>query len=70
MPVNIARKTLAETKRTLDDARIKAPRKAILTYVNTDIGAQVAQGEKVAIVSDLSHFKIEGEIADTYGGLS
>jgi len=67
LELNIARKTLAETKRTLDDARIKAPRKAILTYVNTDIGAQVAQGEKVAIVSDLSHFKIEGEIADTYG---
>lgn len=67
LELNIARKTLAETKRTLDDARIKAPRKAILTYVNTDIGAQVAQGEKVAIVSNLSHFKIEGEIADTYG---
>lgn len=67
LELNIARKTLAETKRTLDDARIKAPRKAILTYVNTEIGVQVAQGEKVAIVSDLSHFKIEGEIADTYG---
>ncbi len=67
LELNIARKTLAETKRTLDDARIKAPRKAILTYVNTEIGAQVVQGEKVAIVSDLSHFKIEGEIADTYG---
>lgn len=67
LELNIARKTLAETKRTLDDARIKAPRKAILTYVNTEIGAQVAQGEKVAIVSDLSHFRIEGEIADTYG---
>ena len=67
LELNIARKTLAETKRTLDNARIKAPRKAILTYVNTEIGAQVAQGEKVAIVSDLSHFKIEGEIADTYG---
>ena len=67
LELNIARRTLAETKRTLDDARIKAPRKAILTYVNTEIGAQVAQGEKVAIVSDLSHFKIEGEIADTYG---
>ena len=67
LELNIARKNLEETKRTLDDARIKAPRKAILTYVNTEIGAQVAQGEKVAVVSDLSHFKIEGEIADTYG---
>ena len=36
-------------------------------YVNNEIGSQIGQGAKVAIVSDLSHFKIEGEIADTYG---
>ena len=65
--LNIFRKGLAETKRTLDDAQIRSPRKAILTYVNNEIGSQVGQGTKVAIVSDLSHFKIEGEIADTYG---
>ena len=56
-----------ETKRTLEDAQIRSPRKAILTYVNNEVGAQVSQGSRVAIVSDLSHFKIEGEIADTYG---
>lgn len=67
LEMNIFRKGLAETKRTLDDARIRSPRKAILTYVNNEIGAQIGQGSKVAIVSDLSHFKIEGEIADTYG---
>lgn len=67
LEINIFRKGLAETKRTLDDARIRSPRKAILTYVNNEIGAQIGQGSKVAIVSDLSHFKIEGEIADTYG---
>jgi len=67
LDINIFRKGLSETKRTLDDAQIRSPRKAILTYVNNEIGAQVPQGTKVAIVSDLSHFKIEGEIADTYG---
>ena len=67
LELNIFHKGLAETKRTLDDAQIRSPRKAILTYVNNEIGAQVPQGTKVAIVSDLSHFKIEGEIADTYG---
>lgn len=67
LELNIFRKGLAETKRTLDDAQIRSPRKAILTYVNNEIGSQVGQGTKVAIVSDLSHFKIEGEIADTYG---
>ena len=54
-------------KRTLDDAQIRSPRKAILTYINNQVGAQVAEGSQVAIISDLSHFKVEGEIADTYG---
>ncbi len=67
LELNIFRKSLAETRRTLEDAQIRSPREAILTYVNNEIGSQIGQGAKVAIVSDLSHFKIEGEIADTYG---
>ncbi len=42
-------------KRTLDDAQIRSPRKAILTYINNQVGAQVAEGSQVAIISDLSH---------------
>ena len=64
---NIFSKSLSEMKRTLDDAQIRSPRKAILTYINNQVGAQVAEGSQVAIISDLSHFKVEGEIADTYG---
>ena len=63
----IVRKSLAETKRTLDDAQVRSPRKAILTYINNQIGAQVGEGTQIAVISDLSHFKVEGEIADTYG---
>lgn len=64
---SIFRKGLAEMKRTLDDAQIRSPRKAILTYINNQIGAQVSQGSQLAVISDLSYFKVEGEIADTYG---
>jgi HlyD family secretion protein len=67
LELNIFRKGLSEAKRTLEDAQIRSPRKAILTYVNNEVGAQIQQGSRVAIVSDLSHFKIDGEIADTYG---
>lgn len=59
-------KSLAEIKRTLEDARILSPRKAVLTYINNNIGAQISQGEQVAIVSDLSSFKAECAIADGY----
>ena len=58
---------LAEMKRTLDDAQIRSPRKATLTFVETQVGTQISQGKQIAIISDLSHFKVEGEIADTYG---
>ena len=64
---NIFQKGLAEMKRTLADAQVGSPRKAILTYVNNQVGAQVAKGEQIAVVSDLTHFKVDGEIADTYG---
>lgn len=64
---NIFRKALSETKRILEDARIRSPRKAILTYIHNEIGAQVSPGTRIAVLSDLSNFKIEGEIADTYG---
>ncbi len=67
LELSIFRKSLAETRRTLEDAQVKSPRKAILTYINDQIGQQVSQGEQIAIISDLSHFKVEGEIADTYG---
>lgn len=67
LELNIFRKSMAEMKRTLEDAQICSPRKAILTYVNNQVGVQVAKGSQVAIISDLSHFKIDGEIADSYG---
>lgn len=67
LELEVFRKTLAETKRILDDAQIRSPRKAILTYINNQIGARVAQGTEVAILSDLSQFRIDGEIADSYG---
>ncbi len=67
LELEIFRKTVSETKRTLEDAQIRSPRKAILTYVNNEIGTQVNQGERIAVISDLTHFKIEGEIADSYG---
>ena len=67
LDLSIFRKSLAEMKRTLDDAQVRSPRKAILTYINDQIGQQLTQGTQIAIISDLSHFKVEGEIADTYG---
>jgi HlyD family secretion protein len=62
----IADKGLSETRRTLDGANIRSPRKATLTYICSEIGSIVGQGNKVAVISDLTHFKVDGEISDTY----
>lgn len=67
LELEIFHKSLAETKRILEDAQIRSPRKAILTYISNQVGTRVSQGTQVAILSDLSHFRIDGEIADSYG---
>lgn len=66
LDLSMFEKSLGESARLLKDARVMSPQKATLTYVNNQIGAQVSAGTQIAIVSDLSHFKIEAEIADSY----
>ena len=51
-------------RRTLDQGRIPAPHAGVLTYIANEIGRRITAGEKVAVVSDLSQFKIEGEVAE------
>ena len=63
----IFEKGLHEKYRTLDDAKIRSPRRATLTYINSEVGSTVGTGQKIAVVSDLSHFKAECEISDAYG---
>lgn len=66
LELSIFEKSLGESARLLKDARVLSPQKATLTYVNNQIGSQVSAGTQIAIVSDLSHFKVEAEIADSY----
>ena len=67
LELNIHNKNLAEMRRTLSEAQVQSPRKAMLTYINNQVGQQIGAGEQIAIISDLSHFKVDGEIADSYG---
>lgn len=64
---SILEKKLAESARLLKDARILAPQKGTITFINNQRGAQVSVGTQIAVLSDLSHLKVEAEIADTYG---
>lgn len=66
LEVQIAQKNLAEIEKVLSEARIEAPRTGILTFINTQVGSQVSAGQQVAIVSDLTQFRIDGEFPDGY----
>lgn len=62
----IAKRNMDLLFKTLGEAQVMAPRAATLTWINDQVGASVAQGSNLAILSDLSSFKVEGEIADSY----
>jgi len=66
LDMEIFRRKLAESERTLTDARILAPRRAVLTQINSEIGSQVSAGSQVAILSELDHYKLDCEIADRF----
>ncbi|MDE6378140.1 MAG: HlyD family efflux transporter periplasmic adaptor subunit, partial [Duncaniella sp.] len=66
LDISIAEKNMLEKQRTLDDARVCAPRNATLTYINDQIGQKVSEGERIAVISDLSRFKVDGELPDSY----
>ena len=59
-----SRRDLDMMERTLSQGRIPAPHDGILTYLSNSIGSRVAAGEKVAVVGDLSRFKVEAEVPE------
>ncbi len=60
----ITAKNLSVLQRTLDDAQVKAPHAATVTYVNSSIGSSIGPGEKLAVLADLSRFKITAEMPE------
>lgn len=51
-------------ERTLAQGRIPAPRDGVLTFLNTSIGSTVGVGERVAVLGDLSSFKVEADVPE------
>lgn len=55
-----------EKMRVLSAARIPSPRNATVSFIISEAGRPVSAGEKVAVVSDMSSFRIEGNLPDGY----
>ncbi len=50
--------------RTLNQGRIPAPLDGVITYLRTNIGSTVGAGERVAVVGDLSRFKVSADVPE------
>ncbi len=66
LDIKVFRRELEQLKSTLVQSEITAPARAVLSYVNNNVGSQISAGEKVAIISDLSQFSIDCTIADLF----
>ncbi len=66
LDIDIAQDNLSEMSRTLEDAQVRSPRRATLTFIQDRIGEKVTEGQKIAVISDLNHFRIDAEISDSY----
>ena len=65
---NIALNKFSIKNKMLGEAQIISPRNATLSWVNDQIGANIDHGAQLAILSDLSQFKVNAEISDSYAG--
>lgn len=63
---SIQSKTLQELENKLRQADIVSRRAGVVTWVNENIGAAVAEGEPLVRIADLGSFAIRGSIADMY----
>ncbi|ULQ52714.1 efflux RND transporter periplasmic adaptor subunit [Flavihumibacter fluvii] len=57
---------LKELERRLQRASIVASRNGVVTWVNKNIGSAIREGDALARIADLSSFKIQGSISDSY----
>ncbi|MDR1022186.1 MAG: HlyD family efflux transporter periplasmic adaptor subunit [Prevotellaceae bacterium] len=64
---SIARKNAMLKNKIMAEAQVLSPRTATLTWVNDQVGAKIADGEQLAVISDLSRYKVEAEASESYG---
>ncbi len=64
--MKIQEKNIRQLDRKLQQAAIEATQNGVITWVNDKIGSSVPEGAELVRMADLSSFKIEGSISDSY----
>ncbi|MEZ4825503.1 MAG: HlyD family efflux transporter periplasmic adaptor subunit [Bacteroidia bacterium] len=66
LEVQIQEKRLAELGQKLKETQLHAPGDGVITWINEDIGKNIAEGEALVRLSNLSGFRVEGKGSDMF----
>lgn len=66
LEVGVEEKEVSQLSRKLRETEVRAPRAGVVTWVNENIGQQVAEGAPLARIANLGRYKIEGTCSDRY----
>lgn len=64
LKLNSSERDIEMMEKTLHQGSIPAPLDGVLTFITSDLGSRIGAGEKVAVVSDLSSFRIQGSVPE------
>ncbi len=66
LEVGMEEKEVQQLSRKLRETDVRAPRAGVVTWVNENLGQQVAEGAPLARIANLGRYKIEGTCSDRY----
>lgn len=66
LEVGVEEKEVRQLSRKLRETKVRAPRDGVVTWVNENIGQQVAEGAPLARIANLGRYRIEGTCSDRY----
>ncbi|QCR22804.1 efflux RND transporter periplasmic adaptor subunit [Pontibacter sp. SGAir0037] len=61
-------RSIEELQRKMEQAEVRTAKPGVITWVKNEIGSTVNAGDIVARLADLSSFKVQATISDTYAG--
>lgn len=66
--INIQKNKIVKAEEIVKMAFVKSPFDGDLSWIVSQPGATVSEGQEVARVADLSHFKLKGNLSNSYAG--
>lgn len=64
LEIEIQERQISQQARTLNDAEIRAPRRATVTSIADKLGATVSAGQQVAAIADLGHYRVDATVSE------